>query len=306
MIFSMKSDESYRASIDRKADAVFLRRKKRNRLLGSLIPAAGCAALLCAALALSGPGAVPSLPPVAGDPSSAAVPGAAETAPAVSVTPAPPTASIAPTVPTAPTTPELPEIPVAALENGVGASRLYYDPAKTYEETWNAAQRTAYLGRDIKPAYLPEGLVPSEYNETDQIIRYNDGTMAYDVIWLTYSAPHSDSSAEPYPSVMIRASRIGLECDLRFDWPEDAQGVDLGGTPVRFGLWQPPYYDGGAEPAGYENIYVAEFEQDGVGFQIRCENLSQEDAWRVACSLVGADAPDGGSSPAGLDGAACA
>ena len=27
MIFSMKSDESYRASIDRKADAVFLRRK---------------------------------------------------------------------------------------------------------------------------------------------------------------------------------------------------------------------------------------------------------------------------------------
>ena len=112
-----------------------------------------------------------------------------ETAPAVSVTPAPPTASIAPTVPTAPTTPELPEIPVAALENGVGASRLCYDPAKTYEETWNAAQRTAYLGRDIKPAYLPEGLVPSEYNETDQIIRYNDGTMAYDVIWLTYSAP---------------------------------------------------------------------------------------------------------------------
>ena len=104
---------------------------------------------------------------------------------------------------------------------------------------------------------------------------------------------------------MIRASRIGLECDLRFDWPEDARGRSRR-NPVRFGLWQPPYYDGGAEPAGYENIYVAEFEQDGVGFQIRCENLSQEDAWRVACSLVGADAPDGGSLPAGLDGAACA
>ena len=302
----MKSNESYRASIDRKANAIFLRRKKRNRLLGSLVPTAGCAALLCAALALFGPGTVPSLPPVAEDASSAAAPGASETSPAVSVIPAPPAASTVPTVPTAPTTPKLPEIPVAALENSEGANRLYYDPAKTYTETWDAAQRIAYLGRDIKPAYLPEGLVPGEYNETDQIIRYNDGAMAHDVICLTYSAPRPDYSAEPYPSVVIRASRIGLECDLWFDWPEDEKGIDLGGIPVRFGLWRSPHYDGGTEPAGYENIYVAEFEQDGVGFQIRCKNLSQEDALRVVCSLVGEESPAGGFSPAGLDSAACA
>ena len=287
----MKSDESYRTAIDRKANAVFARRKQRKRLLCSLIPATGCVAAVCAALVLSGPVMSSSLPPVSGEPAWSASPGVSETAPASSA---------------APTVPALPEIPAAALGNSAGANRRYYDPAKTYQEKWDTAQIAAYLGRDITPGYLPDGLVPSDSNGAAQVVRYNGGAMAYDVIWMSYSAPMPDSAAEPRPSVRITASRIGLECDLMFDWPEDAGEVTLSGTSVRFGLWQPPYYRGGSEPAGYESVYVAKFTRDGVGFQVLCQNLRREDALRVVCSLVGAETADVGLSPAGLDSAACA
>lgn len=266
----MKTTAEYRASIDRKAAA----RKEHTRLLGTLIPAAGCAVVCCAALLLAGPAQGVSLP-AAGDSS------AAHTAQAGGV-PSSGTAA-------------LPEFRFAEVDEGAG-NRLYFDPETTYRETWTAAEAKAYIGQSLTPRYLLPGLSRAGSGGAT-VVRNNDGSLAYDIVTERYR-----SQAEGYDPLQktftVRATRLFASPEYLIGWPEGDQGQTvLGETTIRFGHQTVAYYDGGEEPAGYTDRYVAEFSIGGAQFQVVSNNLSQREFLAMALSLL----DEGDLSAAGID-----
>ena len=266
----MKTTAEYRASIDRKAAA----RKGRNRLLGTLIPAAGCAAVCCAALLLAGPAQGISLP-AAGDSS------AAHTAQTGGV---PSSGTAAP-----------PEFCFAGVDSK-GAGKPYFDPDTTYRETWTAAEAEAYIGRSLTPHYLLPGLSRAGSGGAT-VVRNNDGSLACDIVVESYR-----SQTEGYDPLQktftVRATRLFTTPGYLIGWPEGDQGQTvLGETAIRLGHQTVAYYNGGEEPAGYTNRYVAEFSVGGAQFQVVSNNLSQREFLAMALSLL----DEGDLSAAGID-----
>lgn len=285
----MKTNEEYRSSINRKAEALFLQRKRRHRLFGVLIPTAGCAAIACAAVLLTGPAATASLPP-------------AGLSSAVST-------DAAPTEPAAPTTGDdapLPAVSFAEIESNAGAARLYFDPETTYEETWTKEQEIAYIGRDITPRYIAPGLEEPDGTGGRTVVRNNDGSLAFDRCGVIYWNP-----AEGYDPLQKRfsvsVSRIGCEREYWFDWPEGNSEIRIGDTAVRFGHMKMGYGGTYENPEGYQDWYVAEFTLNGVGYQVLSENLNETEFLSMTLSLFDEeDARAVATGPAELDGAACA
>ena len=64
---------------------------------------------------------------------------------------------------------------------------------------------------------------------------------------------------------------------------------DIDGTAVTFGYRSMPYgpYNPNThEPSGYYDMYVAEFEYDGIKYQIVAEQMEAEEVVKVVSSII--------------------
>lgn len=88
----------------------------------------------------------------------------------------------------------------------------------------------------------------------------------------------------------ITVSKIGLLNDCLYILPEnEVKTSDIGGTAVTFGYRSMPYgpYDPDThEPSGYYDMYVAEFEYDGIEYEIVAEQMEAEEVVKVVSSII--------------------
>lgn len=88
----------------------------------------------------------------------------------------------------------------------------------------------------------------------------------------------------------IMASKVGLLSDCIHILPEnEVQTSEIGGTEVTFGYRSMPYgpYDPDThQPSGYYDMYVAEFECDGIGYQVVAEQMGAEEVVKVVSSII--------------------
>jgi hypothetical protein len=267
----MKSHEEYRNSIDQKANMLLRKRKQRNRFITS---SAACLALVvCAAAIMS---ALVSSDPSMDDPGSIGLHGTGSSE--------------------NPTTPENPGAALVVHMNTVsedtGASRLYFDPEKTYEETWDWNKIVQYLGRDITPDYIMPGLKINPNIAKQTVIFNNDGTMAYDAIWLEYYTeyPYADGSQSIGGSstgIQIIASKAGHSgiCGI-YVWPEDMKESPLNNVAVKFGHANMGYGGTYEKPDFYYDLYIAEYAKDGISFQVLSSNISEQEFVKMVDSLT--------------------
>lgn len=185
---------------------------------------------------------------------------------------------------------------------GIDMVKRWYDPEQYRYEDWDWEQVTAYYGRELTPAYLPAGLTGAPSNGTVQAVRKPDGTVVEDTVRLAfYHDYYEDGSpmltrdvAAPL-GFSLTASRLGLDQGCFY---LDPQGTERSvstvlGTEVTFGHCNASYgpYDPQTHaPAGFYDIYVAEFEQDGILFCLIAEQLDLEEVVRVAASLISGQA----------------
>lgn len=183
------------------------------------------------------------------------------------------------------------------IKSFVSDARLYYDPAQYNMVDWDATDILAYYGKDLTPAYIPEGLTAAPGNETAAVVIGKDQTMKQDSVSMGfYHAYYEDSSPKLTENVAackgfsLTASKIGLIKDCYYILPEnEVQVSDIGGTAVTFGYRSMPYgpYDAQThEPSGYYDLYAAEFEFEGIEYEIITEQLPKEEIVKIVGSII--------------------
>ena len=180
---------------------------------------------------------------------------------------------------------DLDGIVVNEVDAPVSAARLYFDPALHEDVLWDSRDVADYYGRTLAPAWVPEGLVPSnEDGSAFVILRREDGTPAYDTVWLGWyrqfgtwedGLPRFTDENNVQHGFRITASKLGQHGCCVYLGPEDqVEWSEIAGTLVSIGYQAMPYgpYDSAAhEPAGYYDMYVAQFTLDGISFQLVAE-----------------------------------
>lgn len=178
------------------------------------------------------------------------------------------------------------------------ASRLWRDPDLYEEAVWDEAEVRAYYGKDLAPAYIPEGLYPASENGKGHVyLQKSDGKVIEDTVWLCYyhdyyddNSPRQTEDVAACKGFHLRASRLGLLSCCYYLMPEDErQTSDIGGIPVTIGYRSMPYgpYDAEThEPSGFYDLYVAEFRFDGIEYQIVAEQMELEDLVKVVSSVI--------------------
>ena len=145
--------------------------------------------------------------------------------------------------------------------------------------------------------YVPDGLTAAPGNCTARVIVNKNGNVVEDTIWLGFyhdyyedGSPRLTDDVAAVNGFSITASKIGLLNDCLYILPEnEVTASDIGGTAVTFGYRSMPYgpYDSEThEPSGYYDMYVAEFEYDGIEYQIVAEQMETEEVVKVVSSII--------------------
>lgn len=179
---------------------------------------------------------------------------------------------------------------------GVAASRLYYPPEKYDEIHWNVDDVTRYFGRDLTPAYLPEGIAPHSGNGSAIVFRQkSDGAIAYDTVSDVYgqtSVAYTDSGEVILPEgFMITASRLGITTECIYALPGEnvIRTSEIAGTAVTISYREMEYgpYDPETHtPSGTYPLYIFQFALDGVDYDITTHNLPIDEGVKVTASLI--------------------
>lgn len=145
--------------------------------------------------------------------------------------------------------------------------------------------------------YIPDGLVAASGNGTAKVILDKNGKVIYDTIWLDFyhdyyedGSPKLTEDVAALKGFSITVSKIGLLNDCCYILPEnEVKTSDIDGTVVTFGYRSMPYgpYNPDThEPSGYYDMYVAEFEYDGIEYQIVAEQMEAEEVVKVVSSII--------------------
>lgn len=181
-----------------------------------------------------------------------------------------------------------------------GGARLYFDPEKYDTIAWNKQDVLGYYGRELTPAYIPEGLTPSSWNGGASVIMEKGGNIVYDTVGLSFyhdyyedGSPKLTENVAATKGFSIEASKLGMPFNCGcFSHNKDTKPTDIGGTDVLFGHYSMPYGPFEPEthkPSGYYDIYVAEFELDGISYRVTTSQLEAEEIVKIVTSTICGD-----------------
>lgn len=178
------------------------------------------------------------------------------------------------------------------------AAKIWYDP-ELYDTGvyWDRDEVMDYYGKDLTPPYIPDGLTAASGNGTARVVLDKSGGAMSDTaafgFYHDYYEDGSPKLTEDVPAVKgfsITASKIGILSDCIYLLPENEVKTScIGETAVVFGYRRMPYgpYDPDThEPSGYYDMYVAEFEYDGIEYQIVAEQMEAEEVVKIVASVI--------------------
>lgn len=177
------------------------------------------------------------------------------------------------------------------------AARVWRDPEQYDWLQWDRDAVTEYYGKDLTPAYIPDGLTAAADNGTAFVLADKNGSIAEDTLWLGFyhdyyedGSPKLTEHVAAVQGFSLSASKIGLLHDCLYLLPEnEAKPSDIGGTTVTFGHRSMPYgpYDPDThEPSGYYDMYVADFTFAGIEYQLVAEQMEAEEVVKVVSSII--------------------
>lgn len=193
---------------------------------------------------------------------------------------------------TTPTTSEIhismSNIAMNQINDSFNTDYARYNTETDVEVVWNREDIIAYYGTDLVPAYIPDGFSASEDNNKAIAYTGQDGSVVEDTVYLDfYNGEAAQNGIKQGFSITV--SKIGI-VQTCFVLPEDElKTSDIGGTTVAFGhrsVPDGPYDPNTHEPSGYYDMYVAEFEHDGIEYEIVAEQMAAEEVVKVVSSII--------------------
>ena len=183
------------------------------------------------------------------------------------------------------------------MEALTDAARIWRDPELYDHIQWDKNAVIQYYGKDLTPAYIPDGLTAAIGNGTASAIIDKSGNIVEDTVWLNFyhdyyedGSPKLTEDVAAVKGFSITVSKIGLLNDCLYILPENkVKTSDIDGTAVTFGYRSMPYgpYDPDThELSGYYDLYVAEFEHDGIEYEIVAEQMEAEEVVKVVSSII--------------------
>lgn len=182
------------------------------------------------------------------------------------------------------------------LEESLSADRVYFDPETTYEKQLTLAETIEYLGRDVRPSVIPEELTAyiDQYPDAHFTIIYNnDDTVAFDQFQFTYQEEFESEAYTPLEKQLnVLVSKTGVKNDCVYVWSDDMQPSELHGQTLMIGKREIPYgpytvvEDGPNIPAGYYDLFLAEFNYDGIYYQVIADNFTEEEFVQTLSSML--------------------
>lgn len=183
------------------------------------------------------------------------------------------------------------------VEALMDAALLWRDPELYDRIWWDRNAVIGYYGKDLTPVYVPDGLTAANGNGTARVVADKSGNIVEDTVWLGFYHDYNENGnpkltegVTARKGFSITVSKIGLLNDCLYILPEnEVKTSDINGTAVTFGYRSMPYgpYDPDThEPSGYYDIYVAEFEHDGIEYEIVAEQTEAEEVVKVVSSII--------------------
>ncbi|MCI9575858.1 MAG: hypothetical protein HFJ84_04125 [Clostridiales bacterium] len=174
--------------------------------------------------------------------------------------------------------------------SSIGEKEVWYDTDEYDVCSWNVADISEYYGKELQPAYLPEGLIASRYNNSAEVIYTKDGTIVSDLVTLGfYTGYYEDGSPELFEEtgyvkgISVQAGKVGELSSCVYVEPEsERQTTDISGTNVTFGV----------QPASETSpeLYTAEFQLDGIRYKVVGWQIEQDEILKVVASIIRGDA----------------
>lgn len=182
-------------------------------------------------------------------------------------------------------------------DHSISANRLYFDPEETYEKQMTFTELVDYLGRDIRPAFIPQGLQSISVEDMNFTMIYNnDGTILYDQTSFFYQEKPNRPDYDPLERrLVISVSKMQLCNECVYAWPKDMQKTCLNGHTVQLGKCKMPYgpytvvESGENTPAGYYDLLIAQFQFAGLDYGVRAENLTEAEFVEILTSMLPPD-----------------
>ena len=148
---------------------------------------------------------------------------------------------------------------VGALKD---AARVWRNPELYDHIQWDKNAVIEYYGKDLSPAYIPDGLTAANGNGTARVIVDKSGNIVEDTVRLNFYHDYYEDGSPKLTEGMtarkgfsITASKIGILSDCIYLLPEnEVKTSDIDGTAVTFGYRSMPcgpYNPDTHEPSGY-------------------------------------------------------
>lgn len=163
----------------------------------------------------------------------------------------------------------------------ISAAPKYRDPALHYNEKWNTSEMAIYLGVDLKDILVAF----NERNEM-QYVGLNEFTTTYEnngVLVEDRSA--YESEGKDGKRVVILASKLGMPYDCIYQTETDLKtSVRTSGTNETVSLQV--YAQTKTGPYMEYQMYVIDFEYQGVYYRITAENISPFQLDALICEII--------------------
>lgn len=165
------------------------------------------------------------------------------------------------------------------------------------EIQWTESDIEEHFGRSLTPAYVPEGLQPSARNGEASVWADKDGKLLYDMVSVDYyhaynpdGMPAWTDGAAAEKGFTLTAAKDGIWRDFSWLSDEDEREASvIGGTEVVIGhrlMDYGPYDEKSHEPAGYYDLYVADFQLGDVSYEVVSHQLPLEEVVKIVTSFI--------------------
>lgn len=182
------------------------------------------------------------------------------------------------------------------FNNTFAMSNYDWDPHRFDPVLLNSEGIVEYFGWDLVPKYIPEGLIPSERNNSSKIYSdKDDGRIVVDRTVLQfydgyneYGSPECTENTEyeaPRGFELTAAKYGSLDLCCRLDISNIADTSSIGGTNVYFAHLSVPIGKV-SDPSGYWDEYIAEFELDGISYRVTTRQLEAVEIVRIVSSII--------------------
>lgn len=166
--------------------------------------------------------------------------------------------------------------------HGVSEGGSLYDPKLHEIVTWTMDEIVAYYGKNPVPAYIPDILAASPYNESATVLVDKSGAAVNDLVYFDFyhaydnnGIPLSDAGSGAKIGFSVAVSKIGTTSNCVYADINNLETTYIGDTAVIFGSMSTPY-----------ELYTAEFQYEDIHYLIIAEQMQLEEVVKVVASII--------------------